>query len=277
MSVSTTATATSSPTSTTVIEARDACVELGSRPVLRGVDLTVRAGEMVAVLGANGSGKSTLVRSVLGLVPLRRGSTTLYGRPVAQFSDWGRVGFVPQRTSATSGVPASVREVVSSGRLARRRLFVPMRRADKDAVDRALASVDLSDRAGDRVSQLSGGQQQRVLIARALAGEPDLLVLDEPTAGVDLTTQESLAALLGRLVAGGTAVLLVAHELGPLAPLVHRTVVLRGGRKVYDGAPLPTFHDLPHNPAHHPPPGGPDDHRPHLDAPLDRAPRGESP
>ena len=105
----------------TVIGAHDACVELGGRPVLRGVDLTVRAGEMVAVLGANGSGKSTLVRTVLGLVPLRRGSTTLFGRPVEDFSDWRRVGFVPQRTSATSGVPASVREVVASGRLARRR------------------------------------------------------------------------------------------------------------------------------------------------------------
>ena len=260
----------------TVIEARDACVELGGRPVLRGVDLTVRAGEMVAVLGANGSGKSTLVRTVLGLVPLRRGSTELFGRPVKEFSEWKRVGFVPQRTTATAGVPASVREVVASGRLARRRPLVPMRRADKDAVDRALASVDLTDRASERVSQLSGGQHQRVLIARALAGEPDLLVLDEPTAGVDLTMQDSLAALLGRLVAGGTAVLLVAHELGPLAPLVDRTVVVRDGRKVYDGAPLPTFQDVPHLHAHHPPLGGPDDHRPHLDSPLDPTPRRET-
>jgi zinc transport system ATP-binding protein len=270
-------TETTSSAATPVIEAQDACVELGGRPVLRGVDLTVRAGEMVAVLGANGSGKSTLVRTLLGLVPLRRGSTSLFGEPVREFSDWRRVGFVPQRTSATAGVPASVREVVASGRLARRRALVPMRRADKDAVARALAAVDLTDRAGDRVSQLSGGQHQRVLIARALAGEPDLLVLDEPTAGVDLATQKSLATLVGDLVARGTSVVLVAHELGPLAPLVDRTVVLREGRKVYDGAPLPTFQDVPHLHPHHLPGDGTDDHRPHLDAPLDRTRRRELP
>ncbi len=260
---------------TTVIESRGASVELGGRPVLRGVDLVVGAGEMVAVLGANGSGKSTLVRSVLGLVPLRRGTTALFGTPVDAFSDWRRVGFVPQRTSTTGGVPASVREVVASGRLARRRPLVPMRRSDKEAVQRALAAVDLTDRAGDRVSQLSGGQHQRVLIARALAGEPDLLVLDEPTAGVDLTTQQALAELLGRLVGAGTAVVMVAHELGPLDPLVDRTVVLRDGRKVYDGAPLPSFHDVPHAHAHHHPPVvGPHDHRPDLEGPFDRAPGG---
>jgi zinc transport system ATP-binding protein len=259
-----------------VIETRGASVLLGGRPVLRVVDLVVGAGEMVAVLGANGSGKSTLVRSVLGLVPLRRGTTTLFGTSVDTFTDWRRVGFVPQRTTATGGVPASVREVVASGRLARRRPLVPMRRADKDAVRRALDAVDLGDRAGDRVSQLSGGQHQRVLIARALAGEPDLLVLDEPTAGVDLTTQQALADLLGRLVASGTAVVMVAHELGPLDPLVDRTVVLRDGRKVYDGAPLPSFHDVPHAQVHHHPPViGPRDHRPDLEGPLDRVRGGE--
>jgi zinc transport system ATP-binding protein len=253
-----------------VIESRGLSVQLAGRPVLRGLDLTVGAGDVVAVLGANGSGKSTLVKALLGLVPLRRGSSSLFGRPLDEFSDWRRVGFVPQRSTAVSGVPASVREVVASGRLARRRPFLPARQADKHAVAAALDAVDMTDRAGDRVSQLSGGQQQRVLIARALAGQPDLLVMDEPTAGVDLTTQTALADLAATLVRRGTTIVLVAHELGPFEPLVARTVVLRQGRKVYDGAPLPTFHDL-HDHAHHHPTTSPHDHRPDIGTPVDRA------
>ncbi len=228
-----------------VLEVRDGGVLLGGRPVLRGIDLTVTAGEVVAILGANGSGKSTLVRSVLGLVPLRRGSVDLFGTPLASFHDWRRIGFVPQRTSATAGVPASVREVVTAGRLAHRRFLQPLRRADREAVAQAIDAVGLADRADDGVATLSGGQQQRVLVARALAGGPELLVLDEPTAGVDVASQHQLAAVLEGLLARGTTVLLVAHELGPLAPLVARSVVMRDGRVAYDGAPLASFEDVP--------------------------------
>jgi zinc transport system ATP-binding protein len=228
-----------------VVEVRDGGVLLGGRPVLRGIDLTVTAGEVVAVLGANGSGKSTLVRSILGLVRLRRGSVTLFGTPLDRFHDWRRIGFVPQRTSATAGVPASVREVVTAGRLAHRHLLQPLRRVDRQAVADAIAAVGLADRADDGVSTLSGGQQQRVLVARALAGGPDLLVLDEPTAGVDLASQQQLARVLEELLVRGTTVLLVAHELGPLAPLVGRSVVMRDGRVAYDGAPLASFEDVP--------------------------------
>ena len=233
-----------------VVEVRDGGVLLGGRPVLRGIDLTVSSGEVVAVLGANGSGKSTLVRSILGLVPLRRGSVALFGTPLASFHDWRRIGFVPQRTSATAGVPASVREVVTAGRLAHRRLLQPLRRVDREAVATAIEAVGLADRADDGVSTLSGGQQQRVLVARALAGGPELLVLDEPTAGVDLVSQQQLSTVLGELLVRGTTVLLVAHELGPLAPLVGRTVVMRDGRVAYDGAPLASFEDVPHTHGH---------------------------
>jgi zinc transport system ATP-binding protein len=103
-----------------VVEVIDGAVELGGRPVLRGIDLAVRPGEVLAVLGANGSGKSTLVRTMMGLVPVTRGQVRLFGVPRAEFRDWRRVGFVPQRVGAASGVPASVREVVASGRLSRR-------------------------------------------------------------------------------------------------------------------------------------------------------------
>ena len=251
-------------------------VAIGGRPILRGIDLTVRSGEFLALMGANGSGKSTLVRALTGLRPLTAGSLELFGTPFAAFADWRRVGFVPQRPGAASGVPASVWEVVASGRLTHRRLLRPLSRADRAAVDEAIAVVGLTDRARDGVSHLSGGQQQRVLIARALAGSPDLFFLDEPTAGVDLPNQQALADTLGLLKARGATIVLVAHELGPLAPLVERAVVMRDGRIAYDGPPLadhevhhPDFgeahthhHELPR---HH-------DHAPHVSSPLEGGP-----
>ncbi|MFJ4711814.1 metal ABC transporter ATP-binding protein [Streptomyces sp. NPDC088785] len=219
-----------------VITLREVMAELGSRPVLRGIDLTVRRGEVVALLGANGSGKSTAVRAVIGQVPVTGGGIELFGTPRARFRDWARVGYVPQRTTAAGGVPATVTEVVSSGRLSRTRFGI-LRRADREAVARALESVGMADRAGDSVDALSGGQHQRVLIARALAAQPELLIMDEPMAGVDLASQEVLAETLRAQVAAGTTVLLVLHELGPLEPLIDRAVVLRDGCVRHDGPP----------------------------------------
>ncbi|WP_030210993.1 metal ABC transporter ATP-binding protein [Streptomyces bikiniensis] len=224
------------PAATPVISVRGAAAALGARPVLRGVDLTVHRGEVVALLGANGSGKSTAVRSVIGQVPLTGGTIELFGTEQKRFRDWARVGYVPQRTTAASGVPATVREVVTSGRLSRRR-FGRLAKADRAAVERAIALVGLADRAGGPVDALSGGQHQRVLIARALASEPELLIMDEPMAGVDLASQEVLASTLREQVAGGATVLLVLHELGPLEPLIDRAVVLRDGCVVHDGPP----------------------------------------
>jgi zinc transport system ATP-binding protein len=239
---------------TAVVEVDDVTVVLAERPVLHGVDLRVHAGEVVTLLGPNGSGKSTLVRAAIGLVPVEAGSVRLFGSLVSGFRDWRRVGYVPQRTTASSGVPATVREVVSSGRLALRRPFRAATTLDDEAVDRAIDLVGLTERAGDSVAELSGGQQQRVLIARAAATEPDLLVLDEPNAGIDQHSQEAFAHALRLFVASGRSVLLVLHELGPLAPLVDRGVVLDAGRVVHDG-PLPvpsTVAGMPHEHAHSP-------------------------
>jgi zinc transport system ATP-binding protein len=223
-----------SPGRPAVLAAEDLSVELGGLPVLRGIGMEVTQGEVIALLGGNGSGKSTLVRTLLGLVPHQRGEVLLFGDPLGRFRAWHRIGYVPQRSMVALG-NAKVREVVAAGRLARRRPFVPARAADRSAVTAAIAAVELAQRAGDPIAQLSGGQQQRVLIARALAGLPDLLVLDEPTAGVDLVHQRLLADVLGRLVRSGTAVLVVLHEVGALAPLIDRAVVLREGRIVHDG------------------------------------------
>ncbi|MGW1914891.1 metal ABC transporter ATP-binding protein [Streptomyces sp. NPDC002076] len=240
-------------TSEPVISLRGVTAELGARPVLRGIDFTVHRGEVVALLGANGSGKSTAIRTIIGQVPLSGGTIELFATPRRAFRDWARVGYVPQRTTAAGGVPATVTEIVSSGRLSRTRFGV-FRRTDLEAVHRALELVGMADRAKDSVNALSGGQHQRVLIARALVAEPELLIMDEPMAGVDLASQEVLARTLKQQVDAGATVLLVLHELGPLEPLIDRAVVLRDGCVLHDGPPPPAVgqHALPGHDHVHP-------------------------
>jgi zinc transport system ATP-binding protein len=235
----------------TVLELRRGRVELGGSTVLDDIDFRLGRGEFIALLGENGSGKTTLVRALLGLLPLSSGRVELFGEPLGSFRDWSRIGYVPQRFTAASGVPATVWEVVLSGRVSRAGLLRRHSRADRDEVERALDAVGLTELEGVSVATLSGGQQQRVLIARALATDPDLLVLDEPVSSVDVEHQESFARSLEVAGSLGRSVLLVAHALGVMAPLVSRVVVLASGRVVHDG-PMPLgaeeFH-VHHRPA----------------------------
>ncbi|SIO91088.1 metal ABC transporter ATP-binding protein [Nocardiopsis sp. JB363] len=225
------------PDAPPAFQAIDAHAAYDGVPVLNGVDLRIPSGQTMAVLGPNGSGKSTLMRAMLGIVPLTSGEIRIHGTPLRRFRDWKRIGYVPQRLTAGGAVPATVREIVASGQVARRRRLSLSTKADRAAVDDALAAVDLSDRAGDAVRELSGGQQQRVLIARALAGRPDTFVMDEPMAGVDAENQRALARAIARLREQGSTVVLVLHELGPLENVIERAVVLEHGRAVHDGAP----------------------------------------
>lgn len=157
-------------------------VTLGASEILHDINLSVTGGETVALLGANGSGKSTLVRAALGIVPATAGTIRLYGQDISQSRsvNWDRIGYVPQRVSAASGVPATALEVVRSGLLGPKRLWADRGRKARQAAMEALEAVDLADRANDHVQVFSGGQAQRVLIARALVRKPDLLLLDEP-------------------------------------------------------------------------------------------------
>jgi zinc transport system ATP-binding protein len=219
----------------TVLAADDLTVELGGLPVLRGVSISVRAGEAVALMGGNGSGKSTLVRTLLGLLSHQRGAVRLFGSRLSGFREWWRVGYVPQGSPALlSG--SKVKEIVAAGRLARRRPLRPLTHHDRAAVRDAIALVGLSEQLNADIAGLSAGQQQRVLVARALAGNPDLLVLDEPTSGVDLEHQRALAELLAGLLSAGKSVLIVLHDVGPFGRLIDRAVVLSDGRVAHDGA-----------------------------------------
>jgi zinc transport system ATP-binding protein len=208
------------------------------RRVVHDASLTVWPGEVVAVLGPNGSGKSTLVRGLLGLNDHLGGDVELFGQPRESFSDFARLGYVPQRHTLSASVRATVAEIVAVGRLSHHRWWRPVLRSSQDTaiIDRALDVVGLNDRAHADVATLSGGQQRRVLIARALASDPDVLLMDEPTAGVDTASQQVLSTVLARLAARGTTMVIVTHELAALAEIVTRIVVVEGGRIVFDGS-----------------------------------------
>lgn len=220
-----------------LVEAHGVSFAHGSTPVVEDVDLNVRRGEFVALVGPNGSGKSTLLRVLLGALRPGSGSVRLLGRPPDEVSDRWRIGYVPQRPTLAPDVPATVREIVTTGRLARRGWWRPLRREDFEAVDHAVDSVDLADLADHPITQLSGGQQQRAFIARAFASEPEFLVLDEPIAGIDAESQrrfrESLVHLIGE---HGAGVLLVSHELSAVTDVIDRVIVLKR-RVLFDGPP----------------------------------------
>jgi len=220
-----------------LVEAHGLTYAYGSTPVVDDVDLTVSRGEFVALVGPNGSGKSTLLRVLLGALRPSRGSVRLLGRPSNEATDRWRIGYVPQRPTLAPDVPATVREIVTTGRLARRGWWRPLRSGDIAAVGHALESVGLDDFADHPIAQLSGGQQQRAFIARAFASEPELLVLDEPIAGIDAESQrrfrESLVHLIGE---HGAGVLLVSHELSAVADVIDRVIVLKR-RVLFDGPP----------------------------------------
>ncbi|WP_234983252.1 metal ABC transporter ATP-binding protein [Demequina sp. NBRC 110053] len=237
------------------VTARGVRVRLGGHEVLHGVDLDAFPGEAVAIMGGNGSGKSTLVRAVVGALPASGGSIEIFGARRAR-SVASRIGYVPQRASAGGGVTATAREVVQSGLLGASQLRLP--RDSKERAMRALDELGVADLARRDVASLSGGQQQRVLIARALVREPDLLILDEPMAGVDVPSQEALATALTARRDAGASIIVVLHELGLLGPLVHHAVVLDQGCVTHIGEPPRALglHALP----------GHDHEHPHADA-----------
>ncbi len=249
------------PDAAEVVRIERLCVEFDGQHVLEDVDISVRAGEFVALLGPNGSGKTTLVRAMLGLQPFAHGRIALFGDPLARFRSWQRVALVPQRLPGASSIPVSVREAVLSGLISPQRRWRPLSRPERADAAQALHDVGLWAKRHERLDTLSGGQQRRVLIARALASGADLLVMDEPTAGVDAQHVGRLTGLLASLHERGLTVIVVTHELTGLTHLVTRAIVLatdRRGSVAYDGPP--------------PVPGGIHDHVHHDDAEQVQAP-----
>jgi zinc/manganese transport system ATP-binding protein len=219
-----------------VVRLRDAAVRAGGRTLWSGVDLTVHAGEFVAVLGPNGVGKSTLVKVLLGVVPLSAGSAEVLGAPPGEAGE--RIGYLPQRRSFDPDLRVRGVDVVRLG-LDGTRWGVPLpwapawsarARAERDRVREVIARVGAQAYADRPIGRLSGGEQQRLLIAQALASRPRLLLLDEPLDSLDLPNQSAVAALVAELChRDGVAVMMVAHDVNPILGALDRVVYIASG------------------------------------------------
>jgi len=240
-----------------VISLRSASFGYADRAVVSGATLDIHAGEVVAILGPNGSGKSTLVKGLLGLNDRLGGQVALFSTPIDRFRDHYRLGYVPQHHTLSASVRATATEVVAIGRLPHQGWLGRPNHEDRRIIAESLAVVGLDDRADVDVSTLSGGQQRRVLIARALAAQPDVLIMDEPTAGVDLASQEILSQVLARLAGRGATMLIVTHELQAVRGVLTRIVELQGGRITLDATPADYARSHPRGLC--PIPGRPDD------------------
>lgn len=196
------------------------------QPVLRDVSIDITAGEFVALMGANGTGKTTLIRSLLGLIKADEGRAWLFDTPTSEFRQWQRVAYVPQHLIAANAVPVSVEEAVRSALANPTQRWRPLSREQRSSISSALKRVGLEARGKDRLEDLSGGQQRRVMIARALVTGADLLIMDEPTAGVDQGEQTRLAGHMQDLHEAGATIILITHDLGPVASLATRAIVL---------------------------------------------------
>jgi zinc/manganese transport system ATP-binding protein len=219
-----------------LVELRNAAVRVGDRMLWSGVDIDIRAGEFVAVLGPNGVGKSTLVKAVLGLIPLAAGTLTVAGRRPGAVND--QVGYLPQRRSFDPGLRIRGVDVVRLGMDGNRwgvplpgaRRFSARARAADARVHEVIALVDAAEYAHRPIGQLSGGEQQRLLIAQALVSRPRLLLLDEPLDSLDLPNQAAVAALVSRICRQeGVTVMMVAHDVNPILSYLDRVVYIASG------------------------------------------------
>jgi manganese transport system ATP-binding protein len=217
------------------LEVRDLTVRYGAVTALDGATFTLRAGRVSGLVGMNGSGKSTLFKAVMGLVRPDAGHVRVQGLSTEQARRRGVVAYVPQTEDVDWTFPVAVRDVVLMGRYGRLGPARRPRRADHDAVDAALARVDLADLADRQIGALSGGQRKRAFVARGLAQEAGVLLLDEPFAGVDRRTEATLTLLLRELAADGRTVLVSTHDLQSLEELCDDAVLLQ--RRVLLHAP----------------------------------------
>jgi len=217
-----------------IIEAENLGFGYGGEMIFSKVGFAVRRGDFAAVIGSNGAGKSTLLRLILGELAPSEGGIRLFGEDAARFRAWKRVGYVPQNAPrAGADFPASVREIVEANLYAQSGLFRLPGRALRRKAAEALEKVGMEGYERRLIGELSGGQQQRVMLARVLVGEPELMLLDEPTSGVDAGTIDALYALLRKLNREkALTVVMVTHDVGRAAGFANRVLCLEEGSLV---------------------------------------------
>lgn len=211
-----------------IVQVQDVFYRYDKEPVLENINLSISKGSFLAIVGPNGSGKSTLLKLMLGLLKLQKGKIRLFGEEIGKFKEQHKIGFVSQKANSfNTGFPATVFEVVSSGLTKKIGLFKFLRKAENEKIMQAIQSVGMEDFSNRNIGELSGGQQQRVFIARALVSEPELLILDEPTVGVDAANVNSFYEMLEKLnKEDGITLLLVTHDIGTISEKVTEVACL---------------------------------------------------
>lgn len=200
-----------------VVELSDISFSYENKKVIDHLSFRIRQRDFVGIVGSNGAGKTTLMRIIVGLIKPTSGEVKLFGEPIGQFREWNKIGYVPQKQSFNPLFPATVREVVLSGLYGRSSMFKRISKSDLLKCSEALDVLNIADLADRRIGQLSGGQQQRAFLARALVNNPELLILDEPTVGIDAETQESFFHLIRHMHHHHhITFLMVSHDLDML-------------------------------------------------------------
>lgn len=221
----------------TCIEVRDVSFGYAGNPILQDITFDVREGEYLGIIGPNGGGKTTLFKVILGLLVPQKGEVRIYGEPLESFRKKHVIGYVPQRSLSDYYFPATVEEVVRSGRTARLGLLKRFAREDAGAIERVMEVTDVAALRKRLIGQLSGGERQRVFIARALASDPKILILDEPDVGVDVSAQEKFYSFLENLNTGsGLTILLISHDIDVVAHQA-RSILCLNRRLVCHGPP----------------------------------------
>jgi len=219
------------------VEFENVSFSYGAQPAIKNASFKIEKGEFVGMIGPNGAGKTTIIKLALGLIRPDSGIIRLFGKDISEFKDWRKIGYVPQKaTNFDQNFPASVFEVVSMGRFAKVGLFKGLSKTDYAAIDKALKLAGVSNLRDRRIGDLSGGQQQRVFIARALAAEPEFLILDEPTVGIDSGAQHEFYLLLGKLNRSGITLVLVSHDTGVVAKNASRIACVNVAVTMHDAS-----------------------------------------
>lgn len=233
----------------TIIELDRICFSYAREEVVKDVSIHIHKGDYVGIIGPNGGGKTTLLKLMLGILRPSSGKIKFFGSDIKDFKEWPKIGYVPQKSYKEMSFPVNVEEMVAMGRFGKMGLFHFPTKEDKEKTHKALDQVDMLGFKNRQISDLSGGQQQRVIIARALASEPEVIFLDEPTVGVDVKTQKQFYSLLRDLNKElDLTLVLVSHELDVVAHeatelgYINRTMVYYGDPEEFlKGA---YFHEL---------------------------------
>lgn len=221
-----------------IIELSDVSFQYDREEVLKDITFNLHQGDYLGIIGPNGGGKTTLLKIMVGLLKPHQGTVKLFGKPIAEFRDWYKIGYVPQKVvNFDTNFPITVEEVVAMGRYGQKGLLNNITKTDKELIKQSLEHVEMWEYKDRLIGDLSGGQQQRVFIARALASEPEVIFLDEPTAGIDVKNQEQFYILLQELNKKlNKTLVLVSHDINAVAHEVTELVCINK-TLVYDSDP----------------------------------------